>query len=114
MIHLLTQKPTIQQLKELQEEFDSYIKIVVDIEKRILCAGGKFHIDCEEILIKNGSQRKDVFGGGYDLKTKEVDFFAMSNYKPADGHITYEISDPVVRKKLTQITKNIFEGDFHD
>ena len=109
MILILSDFATNTQLMALQEEFEGYIKIVVDVEKEILAAGGKFHIDCEEVLTKNGSSRKNLFGGGYDVKTRAVDFFAMSNYKPAEGYVTYEIADPKTRETFEKIVMKFFK-----
>lgn len=92
-----------------REAYDDYIKTVIDIEKNILAIGGEYHIDCEEVLIKYGSKQENLFGGGYRISTKEVEFMAMSNFKPALGKVTYEISDPSVREKLEQLTRIYLE-----
>ncbi len=71
--------------------------------------GGEYHIDCEEVLVQGGSRQEDLYGGGYRVSTKEVEYMAMSNYKPALGKNTYEIMDAEVRNKLEGLTKRFLE-----
>ena len=104
------EKPTLKEdLIKLLEDYPDYIKIVVDIEKNILAAGGKYHIDGEEILIREGSKQESLYGGGYNMITREIEYMAMSNYKPQFGHITYEIADEKIRARFREIALKIFE-----
>ncbi len=109
MIIILERKITLDEFEKAREAYNDYIKTVLDIERNILAVGGEFHIDCEEVLIKSGSILENLYGGGYRISTKEVEYMAMSNYKPAFGKVTYEIMDENIRKKLYQITKDYLE-----
>lgn len=106
---ILDKKITPEQFKQACEVYSDYIKTVIDIDKTILAVGGEYHIDCEEVLIKSGSKQENLFGGGYRVSTKEVEYMAMSNFKPALGKNTYEITDPNVRQKLEILTKEFLE-----
>jgi hypothetical protein len=105
MIIVLSQKATEKQFKKAREVYKDYIKVVIDIEKNIMAVGGEYHIDCEEVLIKSGSRQENLYGGGYRISTKETEYMALSNYKPALSRLTYEISDPKIRNKLEQLIK---------
>jgi hypothetical protein len=105
MIIILDRKITPKELVQAREIYNDYIKTVIDIEKNILAVGGEYHIDCEEVLIQCGSKLENLFGGGYRISTKEVEYMALSNYKPALGKVTYEIMDEEVRKKLKILTE---------
>jgi hypothetical protein len=106
---LLADKPfTSADFTALSECYIDYIKYVVDIENGTLCAGGEYHIDCEEILVRSGSNQSNLYGGGVRLSTKTIEYMAMSNFKPALGMITYEISDPVIRSKMKSIVQTFF------
>jgi len=109
MIFILDKKITPEQFKQACEVYSDYIKTVIDIEKNILAVGGEYHIDCEEVLVKYGSKQENLFGGGYRVSAKEVEYMAMSNYKPALGKVTYEIMEPEVRQKLANLTKTFLE-----
>lgn len=105
MIIILDRKITPKEFNHAREAYDDYIKTVVDVDKDILAVGGEYHIDCEEVLLKSGSRQENLFGGGYRVSTKEVEYIAMSNYKPALGKVTYEIMDTDVRIKLKELTE---------
>ena len=46
-------------LDELAQEVGGfYIKVVVDLEKEILAAGAKMHVDEEQIFLSQGSDQK--------------------------------------------------------
>lgn len=109
MIVVLDRKITPGEFKQAREIYTDYIKTVVDIERNIIAVGGEFHIDCEEVLLKQGSKLENLFGGGYRVSTKEVEYMAMSNYKPNFGKVTYEIMDPIVREKVYKLTKDYLE-----
>ncbi|MBN1162507.1 hypothetical protein JXA34_02050 [Patescibacteria group bacterium] len=109
MIIVLNRKITPEEFEQAREVYSDYIKTVIDIEKDILAIGGEYHIDCEEVLIKSGSKQENLYGGGYRVSTKEVEYMAMSNFKPALGKNTYEIMDLAVRDKLHELTKDFLE-----
>lgn len=109
MAILLTQKIDPQQLELVKDVYPDYIKIVVDIERNIMAIGGEYHIDCEEVLLQNGSKLENLYGGGYRISTKEVEYMAMSNLKPRLGKTTYEIADPEIREKIYKLTKEFLE-----
>ena len=109
MIIVLDHKTTPKEFEQAREIYNDYIKTVIDIEKNILAVGGEFHIDCEEVLIERGSKLENLYGGGYRVSTKEIEYMAMSNYKPALGKNTYEIMDPIIREKIYNLTKKYLE-----
>ena len=42
------------------EEYDTMIKIVVDIRRNLLAGGGEMHVDCEQRLLEYGSEQDDL------------------------------------------------------
>ena len=110
MILILDSKATPEQITEVTTMYEGYTKIVVDINQKILAAGGEYHIDCEQALLEKGSNQSDLWGGGYRFRSKEVDFMALTNYKPSIDHFSYEITSPVIRKQVEEIIRKVF-GD---
>lgn len=47
MLLILRQKADEDTLKKVAEDLDMYIKVVVDVRRKILAAGGKMHVDGE-------------------------------------------------------------------
>lgn len=107
---LLREKPNKEQIIQLIEEFEEYIKVVADVKKKIIAAGGKLHTDCESLLLENGSRQEDLWGGGIDLISKKIDYTAITNIRPNQGNDSMEILDLSLRKIFFEIVKSYFEG----
>ena len=104
---MLTQKVTPDQLKKLAEDLDGYIKFVVDVKRGILTAGGARHVDGEQMLLKDGSKQGDLWGGGYDLQSGELDFDSMIDIRPTQDNPSREVLDLSVRKKVEEVARRI-------
>ena len=78
-------------------------KVVVDCKRKILSAGGKRHADGEELLLKDGSKQKDLWGGGLDLETGEIDFDPMINIRPRQNNPSREVLSPEIREVMVKI-----------
>ena len=95
---------TKDEIKKLREQFDVYIKTVIDIEKKVCSAGCDRHFESEKILLDQGSSQSDLWGGGIDLETKIIDCNSMINIRPAQN-TSNEILDPALRAKFEELTK---------
>ena len=107
MIILVEERISDEELKKVAEDFEGYIKVVVDIEKEILTAGGKRHFVGEQMLMKNGSIQLDLWGGGFDLETSEVDYDSMINIRPNQGNGSREVLDQKIRSRFDQIVHKL-------
>lgn len=107
MLVLLTQKATPEQRKQAAEDFDGYVKVVVDVDRKILTAGGKRHIDGELKLLKDGSKQASLWGGGMDLETGEIDYNSIINLRPSQGNPSRDILNASIRKTFDTIVKEI-------
>ncbi len=109
MIITKTEPFTKEEIEKLRGEFDSYIKTVIDIDKRICSAGASRHFESEKILIDEGSSQRDVWGGGIDIQTKVVGYNSFINIRPNDGNPSDEVLDSSIRKTFEGITKYFFK-----
>src|SRR3989338_1621736 len=109
MIRIIKSKADENVLKEAARDFDVYIKVVVDVKQRILAAGGKKHVDGEEVLLKSGSRQEDLWGGGLDLETGEVDFDSMINIRPAQNNPSREVLDQNIRKQVEAVIRSLLK-----
>lgn len=110
MIYLLRSKPTQQQLSEMLETLGSYIKLAVDIRKRILAGGGELHADCEAVLIENDCRQEDVWGADWIPYSKHVTFESLINIRPTHNNFALEVEDPVLRERIESVVREIFES----
>jgi len=76
-----------------------------------LVAGCPLHADGEDVLLEQGSRAEDIWGGGVNLKNKEIDATAVLNFRPGLGNSSLEILDGERRKRFFVVVRNIFFGD---
>ena len=105
---LIDKEISEKQLEHSKEEYGEYIKIVVDIKKEVLTLGGEWHADGEKVLLGNGSVQGDLWGGGVNLETKEIDFNSLINIRPGINE-SMEVVDPEVRSRMAEIISKKFE-----
>ena len=99
---------TKEEIEKLSQEYETYIKTVIDIEEKICSAGANLHFENEAILTKQGSGQSNLWGGGIDLETMTIDNNAMINLRPNDGNNSNEIQDPANRKRFEELMKYFF------
>lgn len=101
---------TKEEIQQLREQFDTYIKTVIDVTKRICSAGCDRHFESEKILLGEGSGQKDLWGGGIDLETKTIDFNSFINIRPQQNNTSNEIQSEAVRKTFEELSKYFFQN----
>ena len=100
---------TQKQITQAKERFGVYIKTVIDIRRKICCAGMDRHFEGEKILLQSGSHQSDLWGGGIDLETKEIDFNSFINIRPQDNNLKNEIQSEVIKKLYSELTTFFFK-----
>ncbi len=99
-------KITLDQLKEISEDFGGLVKAVVDIEKRIMAIGGELHSDEEAFLLERDSQQRNLWGINLypELEGEEfIEFDSVINLRPMYGNRTRQIEDENIREKIKEI-----------
>lgn len=109
MIITKTEPYTRIEIDKLKEVFNTYIKTVIDIQKKICSAGCDRHFESEQILLEQGSNQSDIWGGGIDLETKVVDFNSFINIRPNDSNTSNEIQDLNKRKVYEELSMFFFK-----
>ena len=107
MLILVKAKISPNDLKKAAEDLDGYVKFVVDLEKEILTAGGIRHVEGERLLLENGSKQENLWGGGLDLETGEMDFDSMINIRPNQGNTSREVLDQDIRDKMSEMVNKL-------
>jgi hypothetical protein len=109
MIITKTEPYTKDEIKKLKEQFGVYIKTVIDIEKKVCSAGCDRHFESENALLNQGSRQEDLWGGGIDSVTKQIDFNSFINIRPQDGNTSNELLDEKRRKYFDDLTRFFFQ-----
>jgi hypothetical protein len=110
MIYILRTKATTEQVTEMLREYESMIKIVVDIRRRILSGGGEMHSDCESVLLNEGSEQDDLWGANWYPAEERIAFESLINIRPRMGNRNILIHDSEIRKQVESITRDILGG----
>jgi hypothetical protein len=110
MIHILRDKATAEQVVEMLREYESMIKIVVDIRRRILAGGGVMHSDCEAVLLDDGSEQDDLWGANWYPGDQEIVFESLINIRPRLGNRNILIQDEGIRREVEAVTRKILGG----
>ena len=76
MLLIIKSKADSKTLKKVSKDLEGYIKVVVDVNKEILSAGGEMHADGGKFLLQDGSLQDDLWGGfqGGFTKAKPQDW----------------------------------------
>jgi len=110
MIHIIRERATKQQLQEMVEMLETYIKLAVDVEREILAGGGAMHADCEAVLLEDGSQQKFIWGADWNPTTQEVTFESLINIRPGQNNRSLELQDSNLRSRVENITRKLLGG----
>jgi hypothetical protein len=100
---------TKNEIAQLKEQFDVYIKTVIDIESRTCSAGMDRHFEGEQILLSQGSKQQNIWGGGIDLTTGEIDFNSFINIRPNDNNPKIEIQSEKIKGEYKKLTEYFFK-----
>jgi len=110
-IRIIRQHATDQDIREMLEELESYIKLAVDVEREILAGGGEYHADCEEVLLEDGSQQEDIWGADWYPNSRTVEFGALINIRPHQDNRGMEIQNPELRRRVEKTVRRLLEAE---
>ncbi len=110
MIHIIREHATTEQLQEMMEMLETYIKLAVDIERGILAGGGAMHADCEAVLLEDGSRQEFIWGADWNPEAQEVTFESLINIRPRQNNRSMELQAPGLRAQVEQITRKLLGG----
>lgn len=103
----ITKKKLIEESKYFID--DAAIKGVVDIEKGIMAVDSPMHYDCEQFLIENGSEQKDLWGINLYLDSDDLDemieFDSMINIRPAQGNRSRGVESQEIRTEIKKVVE---------
>lgn len=107
-IHLIRDKAAASEIKEMLETLNTYIKLAVDVKRKVMAGGGMLHADCEAVLIDDGSRQEDIWGADWLPASNEVRFEALINIRPRQNNKSMIIVDKKIRDKVGAIVRERF------
>lgn len=110
MIYILHHKVIAEQLIDMLKEYESMLKIVVDIRRRVLAGGGEMHSDCESALLEDSSEQDDLWGANWYPSEQRIAFESLINIRPRLGNRNILIQSEELRQQVESITREILGG----
>jgi Protein of unknown function (DUF5674) len=102
LIIIIRNRAIPEQIEQMLEEHKFYIKLAVDIERRILAGGGEMHYFCEQALLEDGSSQKNIWGAGFMPINQKISYDSLINIRSRQNR-SMEILDPTIRERVAQI-----------
>ncbi len=117
-IVLLTKKIDPSLLSDLTAQiFNSFVKVVADVDREILAVGGEMHADAEQLLLEDGSKQSNLWGANfypYEPKESRLEFTSFINIRPRDGNTSMIVEDEATQTKIKVMCANMLLGDDDD
>lgn len=109
MILIIRTRATPEQMEQMLEELKFYIKLAVDIDRRILAGGGEMYADCEEVLLKDGSSQRNIWGASFMPSNQNMTFDSLINIRSRQNR-SMEITDDTIREQVAQVIQEFVGG----
>ena len=110
MIHTIRDRATADQMSEMLEQLESYVKLAVDVRRSVLAGGAALHADCEAALLDDGSAQADIWGADWIPSTQEVTYESLINLRPGQGNLALEVQDPGLREQIATVVERLLGG----
>jgi hypothetical protein len=110
MMHLLRDKATPEQVREMLLDHKVMIKIVVDVRRHVMMGGGDMHYDGEQLLLEDGSDPDDLWGANWYPDRQVIEFEALINIRPRLGNPMMVLQDPNLRQAVESVARRCLEG----
>ena len=100
---------SIEEVRELARDmYKDMVKGVADIEREIIALGGEYHVDANELLLKSGSQQKNVWGFNVYLDRIGDDWIecaSLINIRPVQGNRSMFVKDTELTKRIRNVVE---------
>lgn len=110
MIHIIRGRASADQMSDMLKRLESYVKLAVDVRRRVLAGGGALHSDCEAVLLEDGSDQCDVWGADWIPSIQEVTYESLINLRPQQGNLSLEVQDQHLRDRIAGIVERLLGG----
>ena len=109
---IVKDKIEVAELKEMSEKmFGNLVKVMVDVDKKIMAVDAPMHSDLLEFLMeKESCEPKDLWGINIypeKLGNDFIEFDSIMNFKPGLGNRSRGVESEEVREKIIEIVKKL-------
>ena len=106
-IHIITARATSEQIQTMLQAFPQtrMIKIVVDVQRRILAGGSEMHYECESALLEDGSRQEDLWGANWYPDEQQIEFESLINIRPRQNNRSIILQDSALCQLVETITR---------
>jgi hypothetical protein len=86
------------------------VKGVADVERSFLALGGEWHMDANNVLLRDGSQQEDLWG--FNIYPNErggsaLEYISLINIRPGQGNREMELNDEGLRDRIKSIVSKL-------
>lgn len=109
-IEIIRDKISLDHVHQLAlATFGDMVKVVVDIERGIMAAGGQMHYDCEQKLLADGSYQKNLWGVNINFEDSgiRIEYTSLINIRPRVGNRSQEVQSPELRSRIEKIINQL-------
>ena len=103
---IIREAMTAAEVRRLADEtFGDMVKIVVDVDKGSLAAGGMLHADSEALLIEEASEQSNLWGANYFPNKDQgsrLEYTALINIRPEDEDPDQYLRSESLREKVRE------------
>ena len=78
---------------------------MVDVRKGAMALGGSMHADAEAVLLRQGSNQSDLWGGNFFPKNppeSQIELHSLINIRPADKNRSLVVQDEVLAQTIKE------------
>ena len=77
----------------------------------MLAGGAERHVDEKKALLNDGAKQAELWGGGIDLETNEIDYNSIINLRPNQDNPSRDILDKKIREEFAKIVRRLLQND---
>jgi hypothetical protein len=90
--------------------FGDMVKLVIDVDQRIVAIGGELHADGEALLLERGSRQSNLWGANYIPGAGPahcLELTALINIRPGQGNRSMVVQDPGIAARMRAIVHDL-------
>jgi len=108
IVHTATSRSALRAIAK--DQFEDFVKAVVDVERGLMAIGGDLHADEEAALLDSGSSQRNLWGINLypDISDEQwIEFDSMINVRPSEGNRSRDVESHTLRETIRGIVAKL-------